>query len=62
MNDLPSNSIDKKYLLPTIIHLHSRGVLAKIEPQWSELIPANTNEDEVRTPLVAKFSKVIGNL
>lgn len=56
MSDIPSNSIEKKYLLPTIISLNSRGILAKSHPQWIET--GESSLESVQASLVTKFSKV----
>ncbi|KAK6619484.1 hypothetical protein RUM43_012241 [Polyplax serrata] len=55
MSDIPSNSIERKYLLPTIISLNSRGILAKSHPQWIET--GESSLESVQASLVTKFSK-----
>jgi len=40
--DLRYNQIDPKHLLPTIVTLHSRGILSKYDPQWFASPPTSS--------------------
>lgn len=56
--DLSSKSVDAKYLLPTVITLHSRGVLAENEPHWYKMQSCEAASSEQDMQSVIKFSKV----
>lgn len=57
-DDLPLGAIDQSHLLPTLITLHSRGVLTKYEPRWFvQKKPNLETVDKFSTDAVVNRSK-----